>query len=65
MVDYGPLVLGLLTTPRTVGIAHKMLEGVTIMYSLQSHDLWGFQGWALLLGTSALWVVNEENSWHV
>ena len=44
MVDYGPLILALLTTPGTVGIGHEMSEGIAIVYSLQSHDLWGFQG---------------------
>ena len=39
MVDYSSLILALLATPGTVGIAHKMSKGISIMDSLQSHDL--------------------------
>ena len=62
MVDHSSLILALalLATPGTVGIAHEMSKGISIVDSLQSCDLR-----ALPLRTSTPWVVNEENSWHV
>ena len=44
MVDHGPFVLTLLSTPRTVGYTIKVAEGIWVMNTHQSHERRRFWG---------------------
>ena len=65
MVDHGSLVLPVLGTPGTVGLAHKVPKGIRAMDPLESHDLLEIPWWVPPLRILTLWVVIEENSWPV
>ena len=41
-VIHGSLILPLLPTPWTIGIARKVPKSIRVMDSLESHDLWRF-----------------------
>ena len=41
VVDHCPLILALLPTPGAVGYAAEVVKGIQVMYSHQSHNLWG------------------------
>ena len=43
VIDYGPFILALLPTPGIVGDAAEAAEGIWIMYSHQSHNLYGLR----------------------
>ena len=43
VVDHCPLILVLLPTPEAVGYAAEVAKGVQVMYSHQSHNLWGLR----------------------